>query len=36
MNRTMRGRIERTLTSALYTMKDDEILRVYAMIKPLQ
>lgn len=34
MNRTMRGRVERTLTSSLYTMEDDEILRVYAMIKP--
>lgn len=34
MNRTIRGRLERTLTSAIYTMSDDELLKAYALLQP--
>lgn len=34
MNRTIRGRLERTLTSSICTMTDDELLNAYALLQP--
>lgn len=34
MDRTMRGRLERILTSSIYGMNDKDILQAYALLKP--
>lgn len=36
MNRTMRGRLERTMTSSIYMMTDDQLLRAYALLRPCE